>query len=100
MPCRVINAAGETLYTADPGAGQLSICEMIGKLLPSAEPVASVCNNSHLYGCYQAERFGGQYVYFCPAGMTHWASPIMLNQGQVVGALVGGPVHLTEPDDS
>lgn len=102
VPCRVINAAGETLFTVDPIGGQLplqlSICEMVSRLLPSAEPVASVCNNAHLYGCYQAERFGGQYVYFCPAGMIHWASPI-LSQGQVVGALIGGPVHLTEPDE-
>jgi two-component system response regulator YesN len=114
VPCRVINAAGETLFATDPGFGQLSICEMVGRLLPStanatthpatalakikAGASASVCNNAHLYGCFQAERFGGQYVYFCPIGLTHWASPI-LNQDQVVGALIGGPVHLTEPDE-
>ncbi|MBP1757683.1 MAG: hypothetical protein H6Q62_539, partial [Firmicutes bacterium] len=90
VPCRVINAAGETLFATDPGPGQMTICEMVSRLLPSATdaaihmaPVlakpkaesnaraiasasasagtsasASVCNNAHLYGCFQAERFG------------------------------------------
>lgn len=115
VPCRVIDAVGETLFTADPGPEGQTICEMVGRMLPSSlntlgQPpnlptlvedrgkVASICMNAHLYGCYQAERFGGQYVYFCPAGLTLWASPI-LSQDQVVGALIGGPVHLTEPDD-
>jgi len=25
------------------------------------------CSSVHRYGAYQAERFGGRYVYFCPA---------------------------------
>ena len=80
-----------------------AICDRAGTFLPGARtsvagPVAKICDNAHLYGCYQAERFGGRYVYFCPLGLTHWASPIMA-EGSVVGALIGGPVHMVEPDE-
>lgn len=110
--CRVIDATGETLYETSPVPGQGAICDLAGQLGPDwqhahldhsqhdndhSSPV-SLCSNAHLYGCYQAERFGGQYVYFCPLGLTHWASPV-IQKGQVVGALIGGPVHLIDPED-
>jgi ligand-binding sensor protein len=97
--CRVIDATGETLYETSPVPGQGAICDLAGQLGPDwqhahldhsqpdndhSSPV-SLCSNAHLYGCYQAERFGGQYVYFCPLGLTHWASPV-IQKGQVVGA--------------
>ncbi|MDD2457243.1 MAG: PocR ligand-binding domain-containing protein [Eubacteriales bacterium] len=110
--CRVIDAAGQTLYEASPFADQNAICDLATRLGPDwqrshpeqklsdeeASSPVSLCSNAHLYGCYQAERFGGQYVYFCPIGLTHWASPVIL-KGQVVGALIGGPVHLVDPED-
>ena len=103
VPCRVINALGETVYQSAQQPGSTAICELAGSFLPVARnsetgPVSKICDNAHLYGCYQAERFGGRYVYFCPLGLTHWASPIMA-EGSVVGALIGGPVHMVEPDE-
>jgi two-component system response regulator YesN len=103
VPCRVINALGETLYMAAQTSESTAVCVRAGIFLPGARtneagPVSIICDNAHLYGCYQAERFGGRYVYFCPLGLTHWASPIMV-EGSVVGALIGGPVHMVEPDE-
>lgn len=57
-----------------------------------------ICREAHLYGSYQAERFGGRYIFFCPMGLTHWVSPIYSN-GYKQGALVAGPVLMVEPDD-
>jgi two-component system response regulator YesN len=51
----------------------------------------------HLYGAFQAERFGGRYFYFCPASFLHWASPL-LEEGRMIGAMVGGPALMVEPD--
>ena len=101
--CRVIDQMGSTVHLASPSREQLAICDMAGSVLPGGRSEDSkarsrVCDNAHLYGCYQAERFGGQYIYFCPIGLTHWASPV-LQDGQVIAALIGGPVHMVDPDD-
>lgn len=102
VPCRVIGSLGDTLYVAG-SSEQTRICELAGAVLPGARSEhkdghSRICENAHLYGCYQAERFGGRYIYFCPLGLTHWAAPIYA-EGCAVGALLGGPVNLVDPDD-
>lgn len=103
--CRFIDNLGATVFISREPQEQLNVCEFAGKVLPGAPNeniseagCAKVCENAHLYGCYQSERFGGRYIYFCPIGLTHWASPIM-QEGTVIGALVGGPVHLVDPEE-
>jgi two-component system, response regulator YesN len=102
VPCMVVSAMGETLHVADSERGRHTVCEIAGNIfrarIPEGSSEADACTNSHLYGSYQAERFGGKYVYFCPMGLTHWASPV-LSGGVVVGALLGGPVHMIDPDE-
>ena len=49
-------------------------------------------SKTYRYGSMQAQRFGGKYIYFCPMGLTNWASPIM-KDGILVGALTAGPVR-------
>ena len=56
------------------------------------------CRGIQLFGAYQAERFGGQYMYFCPLSLLHWCSPIM-RDGMMEGALVAGPVLITPVED-
>lgn len=58
----------------------------------------STCQKSHLYGAFQAERFGGQYIYFCPLGLVHWCAPV-IRKGMMVGALVSSHVNLNTPND-
>lgn len=102
VSCRVIDPMGMTLHRSSL-PGQIDVCELAASVLPGArsrenDGRSPVCDNAHLYGCYQAERFGGRYVYFCPLGLTHWASPIYL-EGDVVGALLCGPVNMVDPDE-
>ncbi|MHB1485690.1 MAG: helix-turn-helix domain-containing protein [Saccharofermentanales bacterium] len=105
VPCRVVNSVGETIYTSLGKSGDIAACEVAAKLFYSSETLKhdekrtpNICLNSHLYGCYQAERFGGRYIFFCPLGLTHWTSPI-ISDGTVVGALIAGPVHMVDPDE-
>lgn len=56
------------------------------------------CSSVHLYGSYQAERYGGRYIFFCAMGMVHWASPIT-NGNAMAGAMLGGPVLMIDPDE-
>lgn len=94
VDCRIIDQAGETKHFAfvKGSIDSQVICESVSKKDPQ------ICRNAHLYGGYQAERLGGQYIYFCPLGLTYWASPIIF-KGQAVATLIGGPVHLIDPDE-
>jgi two-component system response regulator YesN len=56
------------------------------------------CAGVHRYGTYQAERFGGMYIYFCPRNMTHWAAPVQID-GITLGSLIGGPVLMIDPEE-
>lgn len=102
VPCMVVDHMGLLVHSARVDPRQQAVCDIAASIYAESGGHGSdgsdPCTRSHLYGCYQSERFGGQYVYYCPMGLTHWTSPIY-SEGVVVGALVGGPVHMTEPDD-
>ncbi len=59
---------------------------------------SELCRKTHLYGCYQSERFGGRYHYFCPASLNYWASPIMFD-GAIRGAMIAGPALLIDREE-
>ena len=88
--CLVIDTHGNTVAHASP-KGQCSLCKRLGA-------AGRKCSNAHLYGSYQAERFGGRYIFFCPIGLVHWVSPI-ISGGVSKGAVLGGPVLMMEPDE-
>jgi len=94
MNCIIIGRHGETLYTACGGRNLCMFC----KIIANTECRRQTCANAHLYGSYQSERFGGKYVFFCPMGLIHWASPIV-SGGVMKAAVLGGPVHMVDPDD-
>ncbi|MFP4444517.1 MAG: PocR ligand-binding domain-containing protein [Spirochaetia bacterium] len=88
IECIIADTSGKTMFPAQEGA-------CLGCLFRSAmEEVAEhkwKCEESHRYGGYQAERFGGKYIFFCPLGLTHWASPVIIN-GELEATLLAGPV--------
>ncbi|MDR1892492.1 MAG: helix-turn-helix domain-containing protein [Oscillospiraceae bacterium] len=53
---------------------------------------------SHHYGCYEAERWDGQYIYYCPASLV-FVSTLIYENAAPVTALVSGPVVMGEPED-
>ena len=91
VPCLLTSAKGEILYQQDLGQDLCKLCQATMKQ-------GQHCEKVHLYGSYQAERFGGRYIYFCPAGMSWFSSPILLG-GQIAGALVCGPLLIMELED-
>lgn len=92
--CFLIDARGSILCEAQNGNRLCMYCRA-DHHIPGRR---FSCRDVHLYGCYQAERFGGKYVFFCPIGLTHWVSPITVG-GTVRGALIGGPVLMVEPEE-
>ncbi|MEG6612196.1 PocR ligand-binding domain-containing protein [Pseudoclostridium thermosuccinogenes] len=93
IDCIIIDSDGNPLYLT---GGRKDICIFCSRMQNLLKGSIN-CSNVHLYGSYQAERFGGKYVFFCPMGMVHWASPISVD-GSMQGAVLAGPVHMVEPD--
>ena len=56
------------------------------------------CNQSHLYASKQSEKIGEPYIYFCPIGLVHFATSIIIG-GIFKGALIGGPIQMNTSDD-
>jgi len=75
-----------------------SACQFCRKAVELELKASQECTTVHRYGAYQAERFGGRYIYFCPSSMTHWAVPVFFDD-HVVANLIGGPVLLIDPDE-
>ncbi len=90
--CRLISSEGEVLY--QQGEPEVNECDYL-RSLPGQPPV---CQDLHLRGLFQAERFGGRYIYSCGSGLTFFSAPIV-SGGTVVGGLIAGPVLLSEVDD-
>jgi two-component system response regulator YesN len=92
IPLIVINREGDTIFSTKNM--NCSFCYKVRAIMEKRLD----CKHSHLYGSYQAERFGGKYVFFCQLGLTHWVSPITLDDfnGR---ALIAGPALMVRPDD-
>ncbi len=53
---------------------------------------------THLYGCYEAERWGGKYIYYCPMGMIFLAH-VIYAVDTTEAALVTGPMLMGDRED-
>lgn len=89
--CRVLSHKGAELYSC---GGSSDECRYL-RSLPGTPPS---CQNIHLRGLLQAERFGGRYIYSCESGLTFFCSPILIG-GSLAGGLVAGPVLIMDTDD-
>lgn len=54
---------------------------------------------THLYGCHEAHRWNGKYIYYCPLGLTFIAASISNNAGALAGGLVLGPFVMGDVQD-
>lgn len=62
----------------------------------------SRCNqvNTHLYGCSEAYRWNGKYIYYCPLGLVFAASSISQENGQMIGGMISGPLMMGSLEDT
>ena len=92
--CRLYCNDGDLIYEQGDNVSGCAFCRKMSELTGSNLH----CEKVHLYGAYQAERFGGRYIYFCPSGMAYFSSPIIVG-GSIAGSLVGGPVLIMDIED-
>jgi two-component system response regulator YesN len=102
IDCAAITPDGLWMGTAEvspadtpPPSQRCRLCIALNGLRSSKQVD---CASVHRYGTYQAERFGGMYIYFCPRNMTHWAAPIRID-GITLASLIGGPVLMIDPEE-
>lgn len=52
---------------------------------------AGKCNplNTHLYGCFESERWNGLYIYYCPMGLIFIATTIYADEQPAYGIITG-----------
>jgi len=55
-------------------------------------------NVAHRYGCYEAERWSGQYIYYCPTSLVFIAT-LVREQDVPVCGLVMGPIVMGTLED-
>ncbi|HAK46775.1 MAG TPA: hypothetical protein DCO79_12770 [Spirochaeta sp.] len=95
VSCKVIDTDGKRIGSGESSGYGDEFCRQLEKNFPNNE---LNCNQVHRYGSYQAERFGGKYMFFCPMSLLHWTSPLFKN-GAIVGALVCGPALIIDSED-
>ncbi|MCL2045624.1 MAG: AraC family transcriptional regulator [Oscillospiraceae bacterium] len=54
---------------------------------------------THLYGCHEAHRWNGTYIYYCPLGLTFVAASLSDSDGKLAGGLIVGPIVMGDTDD-
>ena len=52
-----------------------------------------------LYGCHEAHRWNGKYIYYCPLGLTFVAASISGSFGELTGGIVIGPIVMGDTED-
>lgn len=50
---------------------------------------------THLYGAYEAERWDGKYIYYCPRGMVFIATPPLQQGESIAYCIITGPFILS-----
>lgn len=55
--------------------------------------------NTYLYGVNEAYRWGGKYIYYCPAGLVFIASAVSDQNGMLAGGLTLGPLVMGDVGD-
>ncbi len=96
ISCFVIDNEGRRIGPEpDENSPGFSFCNRIEHVFPQDR---LDCSQVHRYGSYQAERFGGKYMFFCPMSLLHWTSPLFKG-GIQVGSMVCGPALIIDSDD-
>lgn len=92
--CSLYDESGKLLLERSGGGTGCAFCRRIQELTGRDFK----CGATHRQGAALSERFGGRYIYFCPVGMSFFASPVM-SGGSLAGALIGGPVLIMDMDE-
>ncbi|MCL2004524.1 MAG: AraC family transcriptional regulator [Oscillospiraceae bacterium] len=91
----VLDTSGEMRYASSVYTGVSDVVQLIRRRLDCGEADRVAL----LYGCYQARRFGGRYVFFTPSGLAYCASFLTGPKGSMRSGVLAGPFLMTDYDE-
>ena len=62
-------------------------------------PSSCTAYKTHLYGAYEAERWDGKYIYYCPRGLTFIATPALPSGEAMEYCIITGPIIMGDSND-
>lgn len=95
LPTSIEDITGNPIYSYGGGCANCAIRSLVEK----NTNVPPQCQDIHLYGLLQAQRFGGKYIYFCPCGFNFTISPIISEKDEVEAYIKAGPFLMVDKDD-
>jgi len=95
MGIMVLDVSGNTLFESSVYGASTGFLDMLYKKLDCKED----CHVAFLYGCYQARRFGGRYIFFAPSDMVYIAAPLLDATGKMLAGILAGPFLINDYDD-
>ena len=54
---------------------------------------------THLYGAYEAERWDGKYIYYCPRGLVFIATPPLISGAAMEYCIITGPFIMSNSEE-
>ena len=91
IPCILINEEGKTLHVEGQ---RRAYCHRLETLADGG----MMCQVAHHQSSLQSNTLGEAYISYCPAGLIYFT--VAISSGSLFkGALIAGPVHMSEPDD-
>jgi len=91
----LLDVSGKILYESSLYSSTATFLDMLYEKLDCKED----CHISFLYGCYQARRFGGRYIFFAPSDLVYCAAPLLSASGKMLAGILAGPFLINDHDD-
>ena len=93
VECLVLTENGTKIVNPCEGKMHEQLCYCLNK------EIGKRCINTHFEGAIRPAETEGSKSYYCPMGLLHWASPIIID-GRVEAALIAGHTFLNQsPSD-
>ncbi|HMM06440.1 MAG TPA: helix-turn-helix domain-containing protein [Clostridiales bacterium] len=92
MECFVLPADQSTIINPCEGMIHNYLCYGFNS------DVAKMCINLHAEGAYLAKNAGSPQSYYCPMGLLHWASPVIVD-GRIEAAFIAGHAFLNQSQE-
>lgn len=92
IECLVLSGDGKTIHNPCEGRFHRRLCYRMDK------NIGKYCLATHYEGALNALDPNAPSVYYCPMGLAHWASPIVVS-GKLAAAFIGGHSFLNHSGD-
>jgi len=92
LDCHIIDMKGDSAVSI-PNEKKSTFCSHC-RIIDKNE------NSTYLYGCREARRWNGKYIFYCPLGLTFIAASISGEGGELIGGMLLGPLVMGEMQDT